>query len=111
MQSQSERPEAPSGSPPGNKKYQEKAYLFRVLVRAYSLPIIRASKNHMIVHLGRIAYVSITGMRFELHFMDGGSHMRRFDSIEDMLTTLEGWREKTTDLEDERTTSEPVAQC
>jgi len=37
--------------------------------------------------------------------------MRRFDSIEDMLTTLEGWREKTTDLEDERTTSEPVAQC
>jgi len=32
------------------------------------------------------------------------------DSIEDMLTTLEGWREKTTDMDDNRTATETVEQ-
>ena len=32
------------------------------------------------------------------------------DSIEDMLTTLEGWREKTTDMDDKHTATETVEQ-
>ena len=33
------------------------------------------------------------------------------DSIEDMLTTLEGWREKTTDMEDKRTAVKPLSRA
>ena len=49
----------------------------------------------MIVNLHNVSHVTISGMRFELHFRNGGSHMRRFDSVAEMLVEIERWQEKT----------------
>ena len=52
----------------------------------------------MIINLDNVAYVSIAGLRLELHFKDTSSHMRRFCTIEEMLKTIEGWQQKTAAL-------------
>ena len=50
---------------------------------------------NMIVNLNNVSHVAVSGMRFELHFTNGGSHMRRFDSVAEMLVEIERWQEKT----------------
>ena len=56
----------------------------------------------MIVNLHNVSHVTITSMRFELHFTNGGSHMQRFDSVAEMLAEIHAWQEKTDDLSLER---------
>ena len=53
----------------------------------------------MIIHLGRVSHVSVIGMRFELHFDHGGSHMRRFQTVEEMVAAIKDWQAKTVDTE------------
>jgi hypothetical protein len=57
----------------------------------------------MIVNLDNVSHITIAGMRFELHFTNGGSHMQRFDSVAEMLVEIERWREKTDALTAEQT--------
>ena len=53
----------------------------------------------MIVDLNRVAHIAVSGLKVELHFRDGGTHMRTFTSAEDMLQVMEDWRTKTAEME------------
>ena len=53
----------------------------------------------MIVDLNRVAHISVSGLKVEVHFRDTGVHMRRFARVGDMLQAMEGWRAKTAELE------------
>ena len=48
----------------------------------------------MVVDLEQISFATISGTRVELHFIDGGLHMRRFDSVDEMVAAMREWREK-----------------
>ncbi|MGZ8899284.1 MAG: hypothetical protein ACXW3Z_04235 [Limisphaerales bacterium] len=49
----------------------------------------------MIVNLENVSYVTVSGMRLELHFKDSSSYMNRFSSVGEMLAALKDWQEKT----------------
>jgi hypothetical protein len=49
----------------------------------------------MVVNLNRVSHVTVSGFRVELHFMDGSSHMKRFLSVDDMVSTMEQWKQET----------------
>ena len=49
----------------------------------------------MVVNLNRVSHVTVSGFRVELHFMDGSSHMKRFMSVDDMVSTMREWKEET----------------
>lgn len=49
----------------------------------------------MVVNLEQVSYAAINGTRVELHFKDGGLHMQRFDSIEEMLSSIRAWQDQT----------------
>jgi hypothetical protein len=49
----------------------------------------------MVVNLNRVSHVTVSGFRVELHFMDGSSHMKRFLSVDDMVSTMQQWKEET----------------
>jgi hypothetical protein len=53
----------------------------------------------MLVNLKNVSHVAVNGMQIELHFLDSSTHMRRFSSVDQMLQTIEGWRETTDKLE------------
>lgn len=61
----------------------------------YSVDCCESPLLNMIVNLNNVSHVTVTGMRFELHFTTGGSHMQRFDSVADMLVEIGKWQEKT----------------
>lgn len=52
----------------------------------------------MLINLNDVAYATVSGMRLELHFKDQSSHMRRFDSMKEMLHQIEEWQDKTIEL-------------
>jgi hypothetical protein len=62
----------------------------------------------MLVNLKNVSHVAVTGMQIELHFLDSSTHMRRFSSVEQMLQTIEGWRETTDQLEPNTTGVTPL---
>ena len=49
----------------------------------------------MIVNLENVSYMTVSGMRLELHFKDSSSYMNRFGSVGEMLAALKDWQEKT----------------
>ena len=49
----------------------------------------------MIVNLENLSYMTVSGMRVELHFKDSSTYMNRFGSVREMLTALKDWQEKT----------------
>ena len=49
----------------------------------------------MIVNLENVSYMTVSGMRLELHFKDSSSYMNRFGSVGEMLAALNDWQEKT----------------
>jgi hypothetical protein len=52
----------------------------------------------MIVNLDQVSFATVEGMRLELHFQDGGSHMRSFCSLEELIATIEEWKNATSVL-------------
>jgi hypothetical protein len=52
----------------------------------------------VVVNLDRVSFVFFTGSKVELHFVDGGSHMRRFGSIEEMVEGIKDWQQQTSKL-------------
>jgi len=52
----------------------------------------------VVINLDWVSFVSFTGSRIELHFKDGGSHMRRFESVEEMCDTIQEWQLQTSKL-------------
>ena len=59
----------------------------------------------MIVNLENVSYVTVSGMKVELHFKDTSTYMSRFGSVGEMLTAIGDWEQKTKELNNGR----PVA--
>ena len=52
----------------------------------------------MLINLNDVEFATVDGMRLELHFKDHSSHMRRFASTEEMLSQIQEWQDRTTEL-------------
>ena len=59
----------------------------------------------MIVNLENVSYVTVSGMRVELHFKDTSTYMSRFSSVGEMLTAIGEWEKKTSELNNGRPVS------
>ena len=59
----------------------------------------------MIVNLENVSYVTVSGMRVELHFKDTSTYMSRFGSVGEMLSAIGEWEKKTSELNNGRPVS------
>jgi hypothetical protein len=59
----------------------------------------------MIVNLENVSYVTVAGMKVELHFKDTSTYMSRFGSVGEMLTAIGEWEKKTKELNNGRPVS------
>ena len=53
----------------------------------------------MVINLDLVSFVTLSGDKVELNFKDGGSHMDRFRSVEEMVERLREWQDQTTRLQ------------
>ena len=58
-----------------------------------------ATLHGMIFNLSEVSDISVMGLDLELHFRDTSSHLRRFLSLDEMITEIKWWHDRSAVLD------------